>query len=242
MKRLLCITLLFALAWAGAAQANTVPIDIELVVNGVSTVYCVPIDMTSDCAFRGTGRFEGNGYEVNWRMEGSVDPALTIAFSFVNLTAGDVSVLYLATLPVTPLAPPTVTGGSLGGSITDGNGDGVVLSDFSSAALYSAEVNGTSFQTLYDAPFAISSGVPFQTALIPVQSFGIPGLTVPGPGVTVNDIGILLSFTLSPHDAVAFTGNFVVEPAVVPEPATLGLVLLGMAGFARRALRGMKRR
>ena len=46
----------------------------------------------------------------------------------------------------------------------------------------------------------------------------------------LTDIAIQIKFTLTPGDQASFTSVFVVEP--VPEPTTIGLVSLGLAGLA----------
>lgn len=238
MKHTVLALVVAVLAWTAPSYAETIPISLELTVDN-ETVFFEELEgtLTEEGIFRGEGEFEGAGFEVEWDLRGDLDPALTVGVAVVDTGAPSVF-SFVFGLPVANIPPPTVTGGSIGGSITDGNGDGVTISD-AGQAIYTALVNGAPFQTMLDAPFSLTAPDAFSTALIPVESFGLPGLTVPGPGVVVTDMGIEIRFALTGgNDAAALTANFVLEPGeVIPEPATLTLMGLGLAGIAGQYLR-----
>ncbi|MDX9971657.1 MAG: PEP-CTERM sorting domain-containing protein [FCB group bacterium] len=241
MKRVCFFVVAALIASAGVVHADEIPVDLSVSVDDDLTVLGETIETDREGGFEAEGSVENEAYTLDWEIGGHLDPALVVSGSITNLTNAAINVAFLFATPVIPFLPPSGAGGSIAGSVTDGNGDGVTLSNVDSS-LYTALVNGTDFRTLGDSPFNFTSAVPFGSAALPVLSFGIPGLTEPGPGVLVTDMGILVAFQLSAHDSAAFTANFVLEPRdeVIPEPATLGLMVIGLAGFAGRALRRRK--
>jgi hypothetical protein len=155
-----------------------------------------------------------------------VDPEVILNLSLTNTSANPQTFTLETTLPTGFFGPSNRMGGSVGGSITDSNGNGATVT---SAALYSALIDGTSVQTLH-APLNLSAGN-FLTVNITGADFGSPIPSAPAPTVN-SDIGIKLNFRLSPGDQIALTSVFVVQ---TPEPA-IG-ALLGGAGLLLALLR-----
>jgi hypothetical protein len=123
----------------------------------------------------------------------------------------------------------------MSGRVTDALGTITLLSgtisSITGTPVYSAQIDGSTVQTLLNDPFSATSSA-FDA------QFGGPGTilagllpapTVPGPAVS-NTIGIQLSFALSPGAAVGIGAGFVVEP--VPEPTTVLLLAFGLGGLA----------
>ncbi|MCC5829893.1 MAG: PEP-CTERM sorting domain-containing protein [Phycisphaeraceae bacterium] len=136
---------------------------------------------------------------------------------------------FVVQTPIAPaILPTSLVGGSVGGSVTDANFDGsATVSTVSGSPLYAGLLDGNTVLTLHDDP---SSWTTASTANIPSVSDGLPGPTIPAPGV-LSTIGIEYRFTLTPGDTAGLTGNFI----VVPEPASLALLALGgVALLARR--------
>ncbi len=167
----------------------------------------------------------------NWDVSGEFDPFVSQAFGFRN-TGATATFTITTSIPVAPLGPTTVMGGSTGGSVTDANFDGVGgLTTSAPDPFYVGLIDGVPVvgAALHPDPFSVGFAFPGDTASIPSTSFGLPGPTTPGPAVTTS-IGIRNRFTLSGGDSVASTNFFVVE---VPEPTIGALIGLGlMAGLS----------
>ncbi len=185
-----------------------------------------------------SGQIDGpGGPSGGWTVESYdmfLDPDPTVSNQMVvtNNTAVPQDFLVTVVLPVTvTFGPPSLITGSVGGSATDRNGDGVTLNTIGSTAVYTAAIDNVSVRTLLNAPFSTSAGG-FGTAPVGPTNFGIPTAESVGVATTTN-IGITLRFRLSPFDSAALTSVF----NVVPEPGTallLGSGILALFAFGRR--------
>jgi len=168
----------------------------------------------------------------SWNLFVDPDPTVSNNFSFVNLGATTQSFIVSVLLPVSiSFGPPSLIRGSIGGSATDLNGNGVTLSSTAPNPIYEAFIDGGSVRTLLDNPQSFSNGAAFGTATIPATDYGIP-VQESVAVATTTTIGLTVRFDLSPGDSVAITSVFNVEP--VPEPGTAVLLAVGLTGLAAR--------
>ncbi len=174
----------------------------------------------------------------DWDIAVNEDPFVSQNFSFQNLSAITQTFTIATSIPITPAIPGgSLIGGSVGGSITDANFDGLgQLNTVGGDPFFVGTIDGVEVpaSALHADPFLVGPfAFPGQTLQIPAVDFGLPGPTDLGPEA-LNTIGILARFELSPGDSIAVTSFFVVEPRVTqaPEPALAGLAMLGLAGLA----------
>jgi hypothetical protein len=99
----------------------------------------------------------------------------------------------------------------------------VQLTSAAPTAIYTALINGSSVQTLLNDPQNYTAGA-FGSQTFGPASFGPTSLGI----VATSTIGIQVKFTLSPGDLASYTSVF----TVVPEPATLAMIIAGLAGVA----------
>jgi len=178
----------------------------------------------------------GDSWAVDWDVEIDIDPFVSGAFGVTNTGAVPQNFTLMASLPILPVTPSSLVGGSTGGSVTDGNFDGMGgVSTQPGLPLYRALLDGVQFtpMDIYSDPTtfpaAATYAFPGETRVIPAVNLGLPGPTIPGPAVN-STIAIEHNFVLAPGDSVAFTSFLL----VVPEPASMLFLLGGLPLLLRR--------
>lgn len=178
------------------------------------------------------GSMSGSLWDATWDWTGNADPFVTNNFTVTNTTSTTQTFIITSTIGVVPIGPASLTSGSFGGSITDNNDDTATISTTSNA-IYTALIDGASYQTLHNSPFSTTTSVG-GTSPFGFVDFGLPPNSQPGPAIN-SSIGIRMEFTLTPGDSASVTSRFEVEAVPVPAAVWLfGSGLLGLIGVARR--------
>jgi hypothetical protein len=233
---------------AGVAQAQQPPPPFNPTITfGRATLLPDTWQLNPDGSVRfvgaDTGGTFGSGpsWGLDWDLTVKQDPFINGTITITNFTDSTKDYNFVFMLPVTPAFSPSRMGGRLTATLLDLSGDGSAFLDPLLASpgtpMYRGQIDSNTVLPLFLVNVACFGSGPGCTAS-GTDSNGMPGVTLPGPGV-VSNIGTLLSFSLSAGDRVTFNTNFTVEP--VPLPAALPMLLLGLGGFAARRL-GSRRR
>ena len=193
-----------------------------------------------DDGYQFTGSDSSSGWNVNWDMLASsgAGGSITLNFTVTNLSSTTQSFFLFATQEIDALES-TLAGGSIAGTFTDLNGDGVTVSSTGGNSIYTGFYDATSFDpfdgtvigTLLDD--ATASAGSFLSGNYDAAAFGdfpiIPGQVA---GNVDFNFGIALRFDVSAGDTAAFTSSMAVA---VPGPGVVAL--MGLAGMHRRRRR-----
>lgn len=219
------------MALVPVVSATTVPLTIEIVgKSGDATTSAIISDpdavVRDDDTFATGGILSNDSFEIIWEATGDFDPVVSNPIAVTNLLGVAQDFTILVTLPIAPLSPATVTGGSIAGEVTANGATTAMLSSVPGLPIYQAMLDGSPFMSLLDDPQLVTTAGGTSATMGPA-SFGTPIPSMIGPAVTTS-IGIELNFRLSAGDSAGFTSVFVAEQ--VPEPATC--TLLGIGFFA----------
>jgi hypothetical protein len=140
-----------------------------------------------------------------------------------NLTTAQTFTITVSIPTAGTFGPPVTIQGSIGGSITDANGNSVTLTTAGASPIYTALVDNVSVQTLLNSPQTFTAGS-FGSQTFGPASFGPTSVGI----AATSSIGITVRFTLSPGDIASYTSVF----TLIPEPTTLVLLATGLAGMA----------
>ena len=173
-----------------------------------------------------------NGAQINsWSSTLKTDPYVTNNITVTNTSASAQTFIATVLLPIPAFAYDAVVNSSVGVTVTDSNGNNMMSFDRNgSTAIYQGTINGATALNL-NPP-----GLPYTTASCSpnpgtagCSATGSDGVSFSpaGPG-SATQIGITLTFNLSPGDSAGLTSRF----EIVPEPASAALLALGLLGLA----------
>jgi len=233
-----------ALIILGSSAASAIPINLQVFADGVligdvdeNVLGCVDIEPGVSAQCQATNLTYGDGYDQfsidSLDMIIDADPVVTGTWAVTNTDGLNATQHFtmVFTLPIAPTIPgATLSGGSVSGTVADGDGNGATLSAFPGSSLYTAQIDGLDTATLYDDPSSFVAA-PFDTTAIAEAIFGAPVPSLLG-GPALVSIGIVLDFELTQFDSATFTSEHEVVP--VPEPGTAALMAIGLALLARR--------
>ncbi len=187
-----------------------------------------------------SGADSGDGWMIQWDIlsSGSDIRSMLIQYTIINTGSSTQNFQISMTDALgASFNAGTLTGGSIAGTFTDLNGDGVGISARDDASIYSAFLDrtdssaGTVVGTLLDDASATASS--FFSGTFANESFGnvpqVPGHEGPA---ALESFGVLLDFELTAGDTAGFTGTMAVA---APTPGALAL--LGIAGMRQRRRR-----
>lgn len=233
---------LLAAMWAAAVALMAAPATADVVVLNLwatdgtqQALDRIEIPIDDRGFFAGEGTSVTNLWEIQWGLDGDADPVVNSNFTVLNTMGVPQDFSVTVTVPTLPPIPgPTVTSGSLGVVLTDGDLTGGLLTSraSNSAPIYTALIDGAFYDSLLDHPYSLPVGPGDTTS--DSASFGLPGVTQPGPP-SLTDIGLRIQFTLSAHDIAGITSTFTVLP--VPEPSSIALGIAGLLACAAAARR-----
>jgi hypothetical protein len=223
-----------AAAPSGAVPAFTVDINA-----GGSPLSLTQADFT--CADHGTisscsaSGFSVGGLGFNIGFSIDTDPKLFASVDVTNSTLATQQ--FTATFTVFGVGTSgntTLTTGGVSGGATDNTeppANGATIAAPAGSSIYTALIDGGTYQTLYPAPFSFNVPAANNSDNFPDLSFGP---NQPGSAIT-NTVGLKLDFTITPDDSASVAGTFELKP--VPEPGTALLLGVGLVLMARRERR-----
>jgi len=186
---------------------------------GAFTVTMNPDGKTFDVV----GATSTSMFDLDFDLTFDPDPGVSGNFA-VNNNSGSTQpfTVLLEVISTENISAPSQVTGSTSFTVGDNVnfGGGATLSTNGTDALYQGQVEGTTFETLFDDPYSLAA--PAFGTNNDGDSFGFQ----PGPAIGIGDrLQILHKFTLTGNDNASFTSTLV----LIPTPGAAGL--LGLAGI-----------
>jgi hypothetical protein len=232
--------LLLALGLLAPGAALAVPTIMLEVVGGSGPVNVQPDGTGSTVGdvttWTLTDPLEIDGIMLDsWQAQFKEDPYVTNNLNVTNNTLATQTFIATVILPIPAFAYDSAINSSVGVTATDSNGNNILsFANNGATPLFQGIVNGVTVVLPLNP-----TGLPLTTASCAVSFPGCTATDAIGtalqaltPGVATQ-IGITLTFQLSPGDSAGITSRF----EIVPEPGTatlLGGGLLLLAGARRR--------
>jgi hypothetical protein len=232
-----------SIAVSANAQSNGGSIRLSTATQ--STTWTTGIDGSTNWTDNGydfTGSGSGSGWGINWNMLASTATAQSLLANFTVMnTSSETQTFYLfiTDMVATEYGAGSLVGGSIAGTFTDLNGNGVAVSSIEGGSIYTAFVDatgdgfgaGTTVGTLLDG--ASGSAGTFLSGTFGESAFGdypiLPGQEIGGAST---NYGFMIEFTLSAGDSAGFTASM-----AIATPAPGALAIFGLGGLARRRRR-----
>lgn len=173
----------------------------------------------------------GNGLVESWTAQLKEDPFVTNNIVVTNTTTSTQTFIATVLLPIPAFAYTAVINSSVGVTVTDSNGDGVLhFANSGATPIYQGIVNapGTPTTILSLNP----PGLPLSLASCTISFPGCSATTSTGTAFlasagVASSIAITLTFDLGAGDSAGLTSRF----EIIPEPGLLGLAAAGVLGL-----------
>jgi hypothetical protein len=157
------------------------------------------------------------------------DPYVTGGFSALNPTGVTQTYTFIFFSPVAPAITPTsLYGGSMSGSLTANGTVPATVATVAPDPLYWGIIDGVNVLPIYADPMSWSVNTQYASGTI--AAVNVPTTNPYGP--VNNSIAMQFKFTLTPGDIATMNGIF----EVIPEPATLALLGMGLLFLKKRTL------
>jgi hypothetical protein len=194
--------------------------------------------VNADGSYHWEGSYSNSNLTVNWKLDYDGDPIVSGFVGLTNNSSLTNTFTVIVNQPIAPALPTSVMNGSTAWTVTDNDGDGAMLNASTTGlgnpgieGLYNALVDGTTVRKLFNAltpdPLLPITAGPFASNS---QSEGFSGEITP---IAANSsIGIYQHFTLSGNDSASATSVFRIVATNAPEPSSITLAVMGLAGAA----------
>jgi hypothetical protein len=214
---------------ASPADAGIPALNVQWKLDGI-----IVLDEMPPGAPNGMGGFVYTGGDtvanviMSYSLVGIPDARVSANYVLENLSMATVEVELWVTLPITPAvtAPSSLTGSVAVGMTADA--DGGTLAALPGVAFWQAMIDGTALGGGTDLLMDLLLERPGLGSLNADDAFG----QMPGPQA-LDDIGILITFSLTAGEQMSLTSVF----DVVPIPGPGGLAVLGLATIIGRRRR-----
>jgi hypothetical protein len=175
-----------------------------------------------------SGSYSNAYLTVSYDIHFDEDPTVVSFFSLQNNSGFTNTFTMTVNQPVSPTIISSLGSGSTGFTLTAVN-PGATLDAPLGSALYNAQINGGTVQSLF--PGTSPSTPPLPVSTTPTNSTTINANFSGQPEGPASIIGIFNNFTLTNGDLASATSIFKIDAAVAPEPASITLSLLGLLGI-----------